>query len=179
MTIQLADLTFEPFISAEDIQQRAGILGDKISLDYAGKTPLIIGVLNGSFMFLADLVKNIRLDCEIRFVRLSSYAGATETSGVVKEMLGLDDDLTGRDVIVVEDIVDTGITLAHLLEKLYAKEASSVSVASLLVKRAAMQREFAELHYVGFEIEPVFVVGYGLDYQELGRNLPAIYKLVK
>lgn len=179
MHIRLADLEFEPFISEERIAQRVRDLGTEISTDYAGRTPLVIGVLNGSFLFLAELAKKLTFTCEIEFIRLSSYSGETQTSGSVKEMLGLRNDIEGRDIIIVEDIVDTGITLTHLLEKLYAKKASSVKVCSLLVKRAAMQRQFDELTYFGFEIEPVFVVGFGLDYQGLGRNLPAIYQLKK
>lgn len=179
MNIQLADLEFEPFINAKTITARIKELGAKISSDYEGKMPLVIGVLNGSFLFLAELARQLTFTCEIEFIRLSSYAGNTETSGAVREVLGLKDNLEGRDIIIVEDIVDTGITLTHLLEKLYAKKASSVKVCSLLVKRAAMQRQFNELVYFGFEIEPVFVVGYGLDYQGLGRNLPAIYQLKK
>lgn len=179
MTIQLADLQFVPFIDAKTITHRIKELGAKISTDYKDKTPLIIGVLNGSFLFLAELAKQLTFTCEIEFIRLSSYAGETETSGAVKEVLGLKDNMEGRDIIIVEDIVDTGITLTHLLEKIYAKGAASVKVCSLLVKRAAMQRQFDELEYFGFEIDPVFVVGYGLDYQGLGRNLPAIYQLKK
>lgn len=179
MTIQLADLVFEPFIDAAAIRARVEKIGSEISSDYAGKKPLILSVLNGSFLFMADLVRAISIDCEMAFVRLSSYHGETETSGNVRELIGLEAEISGRDVIIVEDIVDTGITLQHLVEKIRVKKPASVRVCSLLVKRAAMQHQFDELRYVAFEIDPVFVVGYGLDYRELGRNLPEIYQLKK
>lgn len=176
MTIQLADLVFEPFIDAAAIRARVAEIGAEISADYAGQVPVLIGVLNGSFMFLSDLAKQISITCEIEFIRLASYAG-TQSSGDVREVIGLREELAGRDVIIVEDIVDSGLTLKNLIEKSGVKTARSVRICSLLVKPRSMQHQFTELRYTGFEIAPDFVVGYGLDYNGLGRNLPEIYRL--
>ncbi len=167
--------TFVPFISAAKIQLRVKEMGAEINRDYAGKRPLLIGVLNGSVIFMADLLRHIESACEIAFIRVSSYAG-TESTGKMRNIIGLNEDLQGRDVIVVEDIVDTGDTAVHLLEVIKEKNPASVKLATILFKPAAL-RQAIKPDFTGFEIDPAFVVGYGLDYDGLGRNLPDIYVL--
>jgi hypoxanthine phosphoribosyltransferase len=147
------------------------------NLDYENRRPIFIGVLNGSFLFMADLLKEMEIDCEVGFIRVSSYHG-TESSGTIKEVFGMPQDLGGRNIILVEDIVDTGFTLKYILEKVYLQEPASVSVCTLLYKPDAIQTEIKELEYIGFEIPNEFVVGYGLDYDGLGRNLKDIYRTV-
>jgi hypoxanthine phosphoribosyltransferase len=169
------DKTFVPFITAEKIQARVKELGEEINRDYDDKRPLLIGVLNGSAIFMADLLRNIETACEIAFIRVSSYEG-TESTGKIKNIMGLNDDLQGRDVIIVEDIVDTGDTVNFLLSDLKAKNPATVKLATILFKPAALKHPIKP-DYVGFEIDPAFVVGYGLDYDGLGRNLPDIYVL--
>ncbi|MCH7397599.1 hypoxanthine phosphoribosyltransferase [Belliella sp. DSM 107340] len=175
MTVKLKDKEFVPFISAESIDQRLKILGAQISKDFKNDNPILLGVLNGSFMFLSDLAKYIDIPSEFTFVKLSSYSGENST-GKVKSLIGLDSDLKGRKVIVVEDIVDSGLSMSHLLEILQTKEPLDISIVSLLFKPEALKFP-VEIDYVGFEIANKFVVGYGLDYDGLGRNLPSIYQL--
>eukprot|EP01133_Synstelium_polycarpum_P011264 gene11264-13145_t len=151
------------------------MIGTQLNVDYENKCPLIIGVLNGSFLFMADLLKEVDVPCEVGFIRVSSYQGVS-SSGAVKEIFGLQEDLSGRHVILIEDIVDTGQTLKHILEKIRLKKPASVQVCSLLFKPAALLEPIEELTYIGFEIPNEFVVGYGLDYNGLGRNLCAIYR---
>lgn len=173
--IQIKDKEFIAYISEEMLTQRVRDMGIKISLDFQGQFPLLVGVLNGSFMFLADLAKSISIPIEISFIKISSYQGTTST-GKVKDMSGLDVDLKGRPVIIVEDIVDTGLSMSFLCEKIKKLEPKSISVATLLTKPDALQHP-VKVDYVGFEIPNKFVVGYGLDYDGYGRNLPAIYQL--
>lgn len=173
--ITIKDKTFVPFISAEAIQARIQELAKQINQEYADKHPLIVVVLNGAFLFAADLAKNLTIPCEITFIRVSSYS-ATASSGQVKQILGLNESIEGRDLIVVEDIVDTGLTLAQVCEQLQEKGPKSLTIATLLFKPAALQKSL-DLHYVGFEIENRFVLGYGLDYDGLGRNTPNILVL--
>lgn len=175
MTVKIKDKEFVPFISAESIDQRLKILGAQISKDFKNDNPILLGVLNGSFMFLSDLAKYIDIPSEFTFVKLSSYSGENST-GKVKNLIGLDSDLKGRKVIVVEDIVDSGLSMNHLLENLHAKEPLDISIVSLLFKPEALKFP-VKIDYVGFEIANKFVVGYGLDYDGLGRNLPSIYQL--
>ena len=137
-----------------------------------------MGVLNGSFLFIADLVKQIDIPCEVTFTKLASYHGGTKSSLSIRDDIDFSIEIKGRDIIVVEDIVDTGITANYLLEKLKAKQPASVKLCSLLLKPGALLKPIEELKYIGFEIENEFVVGYGLDYKELGRNLTDIYKKV-
>ena len=176
-TIQLHDLQFVPFLDELRIQERIKALGRIISADYAGKRPVLLGVLNGAFMFVADLMRALEIDCEISFVKLRSYEG-TQSSGEVETLLGLDTDIEGRHVLLVEDIVDTGNTLHYFLPDLKKLGPASVELAALLIKPEALQHPL-DIRYLGFEIENRFVVGYGLDYNGLGRNLPAIYQLKK
>jgi hypoxanthine phosphoribosyltransferase len=173
--VQVHDKIFTPFITAAQIQQRVAEMGALINTEYAGKKPLLIGVLNGSVIFMADLLRHIHSACEIGFIRVSSYQG-TSSSGAVKNVMGLNDDLTGRDVIIVEDIIDTGDTAVYLIEEIRKKNPASLKFATILFKPAALKHDL-QPDYVGFEIPPAFVVGYGLDYDGLGRNLADIYQL--
>lgn len=169
------DLTFQPFMMAETIAKRVSELGAILSKQYAGKNPLLIAVLNGSFVFAADLMRACGMDCEISFVKLSSYEG-TGSSGKITDIIGLNENIKGRDIIIVEDIVDSGQTMVHFLKKLAESEPGSVSIVALLLKPEVFGNQFP-VDYIGFEIPNKFVIGYGLDYNGLGRNLPDIYQL--
>ena len=159
-------------ISGEQIDKRVKELADKISEDYKGRTPILVGILRGSVLFFSNLVKNLSIDCNLDFMCLASYSG-TESSGQVRFVLDMREDVKGRDVIIVEDIVDTGITGQYLLDLLKTRNPASVEICSLLDKPSNRQLEIKP-KYVGFEIENEFVIGYGLDYNELYRNLPYI-----
>lgn len=176
--VQILDLYFKPYISADRIAEAVSNIAKKIDEDFldSNSHPLFICILNGSFIFSSDLLKNIQSPCQIEFVRLKSYQG-TETTEDVREILGLQIDIRDRDVIIIEDIVDTGHTLANFLNTLQAHQPKSVKIASLIFKKEAFQKDFA-IDYLGFEIENKFIVGYGLDYNEYGRNLPEIYQIV-
>jgi hypoxanthine phosphoribosyltransferase len=169
------DKTFVPFIAADTIQQRIAELAGQLNQTYADKTPLIVVVLSGAFLFAADLMKRLTIPCEITFIRVASYQGI-QTTGHLKEVLGLTDQIEGRDLIVVEDIVDTGLTICDVCDQLRAKNPASLAVATLLFKPAALKKSI-DLQYVGFEIENQFVLGYGLDYDGLGRNTDEILVL--
>lgn len=175
--IQVNNKDFEIFLENDAINKRTRLIGIQLNLDYENRCPVFIGVLNGSFLFMADLLKEIDIACEVNFIRVASYQG-TESSGKIRETFGLPNDLENRDVILVEDIVDTGLTLQYILEKVHAQKPASVSVCSLLLKPAALKAPIKELKYVGFEIPNEFVVGYGLDYDGLGRNLKDIYRAI-
>ncbi|MBK7174390.1 MAG: hypoxanthine phosphoribosyltransferase [Bacteroidales bacterium] len=171
----LKDKSFTKYIEAADIQKAIKSLASRINHDMEGKTPVFIVVLNGAFIFASDLIKNITIDCEIAFVKLSSYQGVQST-GTVKEVIGLDIDLKGRHVIVIEDIVDTGLTLNKFLQQLAIMEPADVRIASCLLKPEAFKMSFP-VDYLCFSIPNEFVVGYGLDYDGLGRNSSDIYKI--
>lgn len=173
--IKLKDKEFTVFIPHDQIMIRIKELASQISHDYEGKFPLFIAILNGSFMFASDLVKNIETLCEITFVKIASYQ-AMHSTGTVTELIGLGEEIAGRHVIILEDIVDTGITMHQVLINLAHKNPLSVQIATLLFKPAALQKEI-NLKYIGFEIPAKFVVGYGLDYDALGRNLKDLYVL--
>ncbi|GGE58265.1 hypoxanthine phosphoribosyltransferase [Pedobacter psychrotolerans] len=173
--IQVEDKEFEIFLENDTINKRIRLMGIQMNVDYENKCPLFIGVLNGSFLFMADLIKEVNIPCEVAFMRVASYEG-TSSSGQVKELIGLPANIKDRDIIVVEDIVDTGLTLTHILKMIKEKNPASVKVASLLLKPSALKYEIEDLAYVGFEIPNEFVVGYGLDYNGLGRNLIDIYR---
>jgi hypoxanthine phosphoribosyltransferase len=160
----------EVVVAEDKLQARVAELGSEITRDYAGRSPLLVGVLKGAFMFMADLARAIRLPVEFDFMAVSSYGSATKTSGVVRIVKDLDIDLTDRDVLVVEDIVDSGLTLSYLRRNLLARNPASLEVCALLVKEG-LQRTDPDLRYVGFSIPPDFVVGYGLDVAERYRNL--------
>lgn len=163
----------EVVVDTDTLQARVAELGAEITRDYAGKEPLLIGVLKGAAMFMTDLARAIALPLELDFMAVSSYGNATRTSGVVRIVKDLDLDLTGRDVIIVEDIVDSGLTLQYLRRTLAARGAASLEVCALLV-REGLQKTEQDLRYVGFSIPPKFVVGYGLDFAEKYRNLPYV-----
>ncbi len=171
--IKLHDKSFLPFISKEKIEIEIARVAAQINKDYAGKKPLLVGILNGSILFFSDLLKQLDIECEVAFLRVSSYKG-TETTGNVKKVLGLDKDIENTDVIIVEDIVDTGITLENIIEDLSSNKPKSLKVATLLFKPKAYQKKYP-IDYVGFEVGNEFLVGYGLDYDEIGRNLDEIY----
>jgi hypoxanthine phosphoribosyltransferase len=163
----------EMVVDEATLQARVRELGAQITADYAGRSPLLIGVLKGAVMFMADLARAIALPLELDFMAVSSYGNATRTSGVVRIVKDLDIDLTGRHVVIVEDIVDSGLTLSYLRRTLAARGAASLEVCALLV-REGLQKTDEELRYVGFRIPPKFVVGYGLDFAERYRNLPYV-----
>jgi len=173
--ITIKDKTFKPYISAEELQTSISKVANEINTHYIGKSPIFIGVLNGSFMFMSDLLKEINLQCMVSFVKLASYEGTT-TTGKVNELIGLNEDIEGQDIILVEDIVDTGNTLVKLYEILQNKKVNSIKIASLLFKPEAYHKPYP-IDYIGKEIPNAFVLGYGLDYDGYGRNLSSIYVL--
>ncbi|MBT8400504.1 MAG: hypoxanthine phosphoribosyltransferase [Rhodothermia bacterium] len=167
---------FRLYLDRETIANRVAELGARISADYEGRVPVLIGVLNGSFMFLADLLRSIEIECEVDFLKLSSYGASKISSGVVRELKKIDADIEGRDVIIVEDIVDTGLSMQFIVDRISEDNPSSVRTATLLHKHEATRVE-SQLDYVGFRIKNLFVIGYGLDYGQLARNLDQIYIL--
>jgi hypoxanthine phosphoribosyltransferase len=175
-TISLHDKQFSPYLPAPQLAAAIQKLATRINQDYAGRQPLLVAVLNGSFMFTADLMKALTVPCEVTFIRVSSYEGSSST-GEVKEIMGLLEDVAGRDLIIVEDIVDTGHTMRALLDMLATKNPASLAVATLFMKPECLQHEL-DIRYVGLEIPNDFIVGYGLDYDGLGRNYPDVYKAV-
>lgn len=175
--VKLKDKEFRVSITSDKIQEAVVQISKKINSDYKGKNiPLFISILNGSFMFTADLFKHIDFVCEVTFLKLTSYKG-TATTGAVRQLIGVNEAIEGRDVIVLEDIVDTGITLEQILGQLKSFEPASVRVATLLFKPEAYLKDL-KIDYVGMEIPNDFIIGYGLDYDGLGRNLADIYTLI-
>lgn len=176
--IQINNDKFSEYLSEKKIQQRIKQLGKKISKDYKGKTPIFVGVLNGAALFLSDLVRNISIDLEIDFLKLSSYGNEKISSGSVKMLKDLDVHIGGRDIIIVEDIVDTGLSIEFIKKLVFPRNPSSVRVVSLLYKkRKSKPAKKENINYIGFEIPDYFVIGYGLDHTQKYRNLRAIYKL--
>lgn len=173
--IQIKDKRFETFISEERILEEVTRVAKEISRDLQGSSPLFVSVLNGSFMFTADLMKRLDMSCEISFVKLASYEG-TSSTGKVKELVGLNEDIAGRTIVIVEDIVDTGITMKRLIETLRARNPKEIRIATLLLKPDKLQVEL-DVHYVAMRIPNDFIVGYGLDYDGFGRNYRDIYKV--
>ena len=176
-TIQVKDKSFSLFIPEDKILAEVKRVAEQINKDFQGKEPVFLAVLNGSFVFAADLLKEVSLPCEISFVKLASYQGVS-TTGQIREVIGLNVDLTGRPVIIVEDIVDTGLTMAHMLEVLKQQNPSSVDICTLLLKPGKLQVNL-DIKYCCMEIPNDFIVGYGLDYDGYGRNTRDIYTLVK
>jgi len=174
--IQIKEKQFVPFITEEQLFQRVSEIGREITEDYQGSSPLIIGIMNGAFMFLSDLARHIDLPVEISFMRISSYESMAST-GNIRPIIGLDSNLMGRDVIIVEDIVDTGNSMSYLLDVIQEKKPKSIQIVSLLLKPEALRKSIW-VKYIGFEIPNKFVVGYGLDYDGYGRNLKEIYQLM-
>ena len=173
--IKVHDKSFEIYLSEDAIQKKVQELAQQINRDYKGRRPLFIAILNGSFMFASDLFKQLTIDAEICFIKLHSYKGMT-SSGNIITAIGLDQDLFNRDVVIVEDIVDTGKTLGVFLPKLQHQQPASLKIATLLHKPEATRYPLT-LDYIGFSIPDKFVVGYGLDYDGLGRNLKEIYQV--
>lgn len=173
--LKLHDLHFEPFISAERIQGRIREMGQELSRRYRGRNPVFVAILNGAFVFAADLVRACDINCEVTFVKLSSYAGL-RSSGRINEVIGLEMDIRDRPVLIVEDIIDSGRTLADFVPRLQSLGPASVEIICFLSKPEALECDLT-IDMIGFEIPDRFVVGYGLDYNGLGRNLPDIYQL--
>lgn len=173
--VAVKDLSFEVFLPESMIKSRLAEIGEAISKRFEGEELVLLGVLNGSFMVMADLVREIRLPLTVEFLRISSYTG-TSSTGEVKTVLGLAANLENKNVLIVEDIVDTGVSMDYLLSELSKQNPKSLRIATLLFKREAFRFNYP-LDYVGFEIPNKFVVGYGLDYDGFGRNLPDLYQL--
>ena len=173
--IKLHDLYFRPYIEEETIKKRVEEMGQQISAKYKDQNPIFLGVLNGAFVFAADLIRACNIACDVSFIKLSSYRG-TKSTGEVSTLIGLDVEVKNRPVIIVEDIIDSGKTLYTFLPELQKLGPSSVELAAMLTKPDARAYP-VDIHYQGFEIPDKFVVGYGLDYDGLGRNLPRIYQL--
>lgn len=171
--VTVKDKNFKVFISEEDIRKRVKEIAAEISRDMSGKRPLLVAVLNGSFVFAADLMRELDFPCEISFVRMASYAG-TSSTGKVRELIGLSESIEGRSVVVVEDIVDSGLTMKEMLALLAKQRPAEVSIASLLVKPGNLKVDL-DIRYRCFDIPNDFIVGYGLDYDGEGRNLRDIY----
>ncbi|MES2733115.1 MAG: hypoxanthine phosphoribosyltransferase [Bacteroidota bacterium] len=173
--IKIGDKVFTPFIGRQTIEERISALATQISQDYHQKCPLLVAVLNGSFMFASDLMKSISIPCEITFIKVASYKQLTST-GQIQELIGLKEAITGRHIIVIEDIVDTGLTMHHIIDNIQQQKPQSLEIATLLFKPEALKKDI-QPRYVGFEIANRFVVGFGLDYNGLGRNLSELYVL--
>ena len=177
-TLQIEDLKFGVLISQKQIEQRNRELGEEISRDYEGKVPVVVGVLNGAVLFMADLVRAMSIDCEVDFIKISSYGNERVSSGEISMIKDFSADLHNRHVIVIEDIVDSGLSVQYLKRRIQNLKPASLKFVSLLTKIGTMKIDF-KIDYVGFEIENKFVVGYGLDYKQLKRNVNAIYKLIE
>lgn len=175
--IQLHDKKFEPFISAEEIQFAIAEMARHIEDDFQDETPIFIGILNGAFMVVSDLLKHYGSPCEVSFIKLASYEGTASTNSV-KQLIGLNQNLEGRSVIIVEDIVDTGNTIEELKALFKAQNVAHFKIATLFFKPEAYKKDI-KLDYIGIRIPNKFIVGYGLDYDGLGRNLPEVYQLAE
>lgn len=174
--IQVKDKTFKISIPESQLQERVKAVADRINKDFAGQEPIFLAVLNGSFIFAADLLREVNLPCEISFVKMASYQG-TNSTGTIRELIGLNIDISNRPVIVVEDIVDTGLTMVRMLETLKKQNPSSIDVCTLLMKPGKLQVQL-DVKYCCLEIPNDFIVGYGLDYDGFGRNTKDIYTVV-
>jgi len=174
--ITIKDKRFSVSIKAQDIQEQVIRVAAEINRDLAGKNPLFLSVLNGAFMFTSDLMKHINIPCEVSFVKLASYQGVSST-GVIKEIIGINEDITDRTIVIVEDIVDTGFTMQRLLEALGTRGPREIVIATLLLKPEKLQIDL-DIKYVAMRIPNDFIVGYGLDYDGYGRNYPDIYTIV-
>ena len=175
--VKIKDKTFQTSITESEIKQRVKELAAKLSNDLKGKNPLLLGVLNGSFIFAADLMREMTIPCEISFVKLASYQGITST-GKVHEVLGINENLSGRDIVIVEDIVDTGRTMKQMVESLGTRNPASIHICTLFVKPDKLE-EPLDIEYAAFSIPNDFIVGYGLDYDQQGRWLKEIFTLVE
>ena len=175
--VKILEKTFKTSIPEAEIKKHVKEVADRINHDMAGKNPLLIAVLNGSFIFAADLMRMITIPCEISFVKLASYEGTT-SSGKITEVLGINEDLNGRTVIIVEDIVDTGLTMKRMIETLGTRNPKSIHICTLLLKPDKLTVDL-DIEYAAMQIPNDFIVGYGLDYDQQGRNLPDIYTVVE
>jgi hypoxanthine phosphoribosyltransferase len=175
--IRILDKTFREFITQDQIQTEIDRIAQRINTEMAGKNVVFLGILNGAFLFAADLFKRIRIDAMISFVKLASYAG-TSSTGNIKELIGWNEDIRDKSVIILEDIVDTGCTLERIMDELTIRKAAEIRVATMFFKPEAYIKTI-HLDYVGMEIPNDFVVGYGLDYNGYGRNFPSVYTLIK
>ena len=176
-TVKIKDKSFRVSIPESEILKRVKAVAEKINKDMAGRNPLLLAVLNGSFVFAADLMRMLTIPCEISFVKLASYQGTTST-GKVKEVIGINEDLTGRTVIIVEDIVETGLTIKRMIESLGTRNPESVHICTLLLKPACLKVPL-DIEYAAMEIPNDFILGYGLDYDQQGRNLRDIYTVME
>lgn len=174
-SLTIHDKQFDVYINEETIQERVKSLAEQINEDYKGRSATILCILNGSFIFTADLVRHFNFPVNLEFVRYSSYEG-TKTTGKITKLLGMKSDIMGKDLIIVEDIIDTGYTISTAITEIERKKPNSIKIASLLLKPEALIHD-VPCDYIGFEIPNEFVIGYGLDYDELARDLPSIYKL--
>ena len=175
--IKLIDKVFETSITEAEIQERVKAVADRINKDMADKNPILLPVLNGSFMFAADLMRMLTIPCEISFVKLASYQGTTST-GTIKEVIGINEDLSGRTVIIIEDIVESGLTIKRMIETIGTRAPKSIHICTLLIKPERLTVPL-NVEYAAIEIPNDFIVGYGLDYNQQGRNLRDIYTLVE
>lgn len=175
--VRVSDKNFKHYLTAQQIEQSLAVLAARINIDYAEKKPVFLVILNGAFMFASDLMKKIDIQCEISFLRVSSYEGM-ESTQQVKEILGIDEYIKGRHIVLVEDIIDTGITMEHIISKVTQHGALSIRIATLLFKKGKFEKNYP-IDYIGFTIPNDFVVGYGLDYNGFGRNLKDIYSVIE
>lgn len=175
--VKVLDKTFKMFVPEVQILERVREVAERINRDLADKNPIFLAVLNGSFVFMADLIRMITIPCEVSFVKLASYEGVTST-GKIKEIVGIDEDLSGRTVVIVEDIVDTGLTMKRMVESLGTRNPESIHICTLLIKPDKLQVDL-NIEYAAMEIPNDFILGYGLDYNQQGRNLRDIYVLSK
>ncbi len=173
--IKIHDKYFKPFIGKEEIEKAVQRMANRINEDYKGKIPLFLVILNGSFMVAADLLKKITLECEVSFVKLASYSG-TKSTETIRELIGFDENVKGREIIIIEDIIDSGLTMERVLSQLKNMGAKDVKISTLLFKPEAFKKTYA-IDYIGIEIPNDFIIGYGLDYDGRARNLPDIYKI--
>lgn len=176
-TIKIHDKTFKISYTEKEILEHVKTVADRINRDMSGKNPLFLAVLNGSFVFAADLMRMITIQCEISFVKLASYQG-TMSTGTIKEVFGINEDISGRDIIIVEDIVESGLTMKRMLESLGTRNPASIHICTLLLKPEKLKVNL-NIEYAAMEIPNDFIVGYGLDYDQQGRNLRNIYTLVE
>ncbi|MCF8369963.1 MAG: hypoxanthine phosphoribosyltransferase [Bacteroidales bacterium] len=174
--IQVDDKQFSIYLKSPQIEAAVDNIAQQINVDLKGKNPLFLVVLNGAFIFASDLLKKITIPCEISFVKLSSYVGTKSTS-IIRELIGLDEVVSGRTIVIVEDIIDTGLTMGATIDKMKKLEAKDVRIATLLFKPNAFQLNY-KIDYIGINIPNDFIVGYGLDYNGYGRNYPEIYKIL-
>lgn len=176
-TVQVKDRQFSLYISENKIKEQVKKIAGQINTDLSGKNPLLLVILNGAFVFAADLLRDVTIPCEVSFIRLASYEG-TSSTGEVKQLIGLNEDIEGRTVVIVEDIIDSGLTMQELLLILAKKNPKEIRISSLFVKPNNLKVDL-NIHYRCFDIENDFIVGYGLDYDQQGRNLPDIYKVIE